>query len=397
VIDSGKSNGIRRRAGLALILGAGLALGACSTMADMGEATADGASKVADAMNPFNWFGSKDSGDAQQQDSETDQRAKQGRSVAATATKTGMKSAPHDALTEQMATADEGRYPKLSSVPDRPKAEMTKRAAKERQELRDGLAADEANAHYTDQTLRAETTLPSAPQPTDRARSDDRVAGETQPTPAPTTPVASAPAAPLPAASPPVRTAAITPPSVPRVAPLPTTRARAPLAAASAAPVAPVAAPTRPVPAPRPQQQASLSQPAPASPASQPLQSVLKTVQVATIYFNDGSTRLSDHDRKLIDEVAELARKTGGTLRIIGHASMGKPKRDPERADLANYKVSLDRANSVATELARNGVPGTKMQVMAEGARNPIYAESSATGAAGNRRAEIFLDYYEKL
>ena len=42
--------GIRRSAGLALILGAGLALGACSTMSDMGEATADGASKVADAM-----------------------------------------------------------------------------------------------------------------------------------------------------------------------------------------------------------------------------------------------------------------------------------------------------------------------------------------------------------
>ncbi len=90
-------------------------------------------------------------------------------------------------------------------------------------------------------------------------------------------------------------------------------------------------------------------------------------------------------------------RKSGGTLRIIGHASMGAQKRDPDRADLVNYKVSLERANSVATELARSGVPGTKMQVMAEGARNPIYAETKATGAAGNRRTEIFLDFYEKL
>ncbi len=220
MIDSGKSNGIRRSAGLALMLGAGLALGACSTMSDMGEATSEGVSKVADAVNPFNWFGSKD-GDKDasgaQQDSDTAQHAKQERAVAATATKTGMKSAPHDALTEQMATAsDEDHYPKLSTVPDRPKAAMTKKAEKERQELRDGLVADTANARYTDKELRAQTTPAAAPQASDLSRSNERIAGETPATPAPTMPVSATPAAALPAAPAPVQTAAITPPSVPQ-------------------------------------------------------------------------------------------------------------------------------------------------------------------------------------
>lgn len=387
MIDSGKSNGIRRSAGLALMLAAGLALGACSTMADMGEATSEGVSKVADAVNPFNWFGSKDSGEAQP-DSEAVQRAKQERSVAATATKTGMKSAPRDALDERLASAsDEERYPKLSSVPDRPKDAKTKQAAKTREELREGLVADTANAQYTDKELRAQTT-PAAPA-ADLSRSNERIAGETPAVPAPTMPVTAEPALAAPA---PVQTAAMAPPAVPRVTAPPVTRARAPLAAASAAPVGPVAAPTRPMPTPMPSQQASLAQPAPERP-----ESVLKTVQVATIYFHDGSTRLSANDRRLVEEVAEIVRRTGGTLRIIGHASLGAPARDPERADLVNYKVSLERANSVATELARSGVPGTKIQVMAEGARNPIYAETKATGAAGNRRTEIYLDFYEQL
>jgi flagellar motor protein MotB len=388
VIDSGKSNGIRRSAGLALMLAAGLALGACSTMADMGEATSEGVSKVADAVNPFNWFGGKDSGESQP-DSEAVQRAKQERAVAATATKTGMKSAPRDALDERLASAsDEERYPKLSTVPDRPKDAKTKQAAKTREELREGLVADTANAQYTDKELRAQTT-PAAPAPAaDLSRSNERIAGETPAMPAPTMPVMAEPAAPTPAA--PVPTAAMAPPAVPRVAAPPVTRARVPLAAASAAPVGPVAAPTRPTPMPG--QQAALAQPAPERP-----ESVLKTVQVATIYFHDGSTRLSANDRQLVEEVAEIVRRTGGTLRIIGHASVGAPARDSDRADLVNYKVSLERANSVATELARSGVPGTKIQVMAEGARNPIYAETKATGAAGNRRTEIYLDFYEQL
>jgi flagellar motor protein MotB len=403
VIDSGKCGdaGVERHVGqnlsqrsrsaaLAAAVGIGLALGGCSTMSDIGEATSEGVSSAANAMNPFNWFGGKDEEQAKK-DEEAGQRAKQERAVASTATKTGIKSAARDDLAQRAATeADESRYPKLATVPDRPKDAASKKADQGRTALREGLVADTANAQYTDKELRAPTT-PAAPQgQPDLARSDARVAGEPPARPAPTTPVAAEPAPPLPAAA-----------SAPRVAPPQVARAEEPsrnygarqAAAASAAPVTPVAPPTPAAPpAAAPTRQASLVQPPPERPRA-----VLKTVQVATIYFNDGSARLSANDRRLVDQVAEAARRTGGTIRIIGHSSMGASSGDAERVAMVNYKVSLDRANAVAVELLRSGVPDSRLQVIAEGSRNPIYAESARTGAAGNRRAEVYLDYYEQL
>ena len=90
-----------------------------------------------------------------------------------------------------------------------------------------------------------------------------------------------------------------------------------------------------------------------------------------------------------------MARQTGGTLRVIGHSSVGPQQTYSERQQLANFKISLDRANSVAAQIQREGIPSNRLQVTAEGDRQPIYAETSATGAAGNRRTEIYMVYYE--
>jgi outer membrane protein OmpA-like peptidoglycan-associated protein len=404
VIDSSKlgESLSRRRAGLAALLGLGLALGGCSTMSDIGEATSDGVSTAANAMNPFNWFGGKD--------------GEETAAAANTATKTGANPAPRDDLAQRTAAQqDQDRYPKLSTVPERPKEAKSKRADLERKELREGLVADTANAQYTDKELRA-VTAPSAAaqgmaqgQP-DLARSNERVTAEPPAQPAPTMPVASSPAAPLQAPptlrepSPPAAA-----PAAPRVTPPPaapsqasagaSTRRQA--AAASAAPVTPVAPPTAPPAAsksaPKPERQASLAQPAPEKPSAEQPESVLKTVQVATIYFSDGSARLSANDMEVVNKVAEVARRTGGTLRIIGHSSVGAPSRNAERKEAVNYKVSLDRAKAVAEALRQKGLPSEQVQVMAEGGHNPIYAETTRTGAAGNRRAEIYLDYRERL
>jgi outer membrane protein OmpA-like peptidoglycan-associated protein len=393
----------------ALVLGLGLSLGACSTMSDMGEATTEGVSKVADAMNPFNWFGdskkddangdaARENGDAAREDGAV-ARAKQQRAVANTATKTGVKSAARDDLAQRNTEQDEVRYPKLSAVPDRPREATSKKAAEARKELREGLIADTAHAQYTDNELRAQTNGLAGTRQTDSARSNERLAGEPPAVPAPTMPVASAPVASAPVGTTPQRVAAATPRIVPPTVAAQTARPASygarQAAAASAAPMAP-AAPSAPTPQPAPQRQAALaaSQPAPAPAASEP-RTVRKTVQVATIYFNSGSARLSPNDRRIVQQVSDVARRTGGTLRIIGHSSMAHAGRDAERAAMVNYKMSLERADAVAKALLSDGIPGNQMQVMAEGSQNPIYAESSATGVAGNRRTEIYLDFYE--
>jgi flagellar motor protein MotB len=271
-----------------------LLFGACSTMEDIGEATADGLSAAGTAMNPFNWFGDDDEDEAgTTTSSEKHQRAK---------VRSKTNSARSRGELAQRDNAQSGEYPKLSTVPERPKEQTSKRAARDRNAVREGLVADTQNAQYSDQQLRAQTAPPPAPvavpfarQP-DASRANDRAAA-----------VPSGPAGSAPRVAPPGRAAAGT---------------------------------------------------AVAAPGSTP---------------------------RIVPE-----------LRVIGHSSVGPQDRYSERQQVVNYKVSLDRANSVASQIVRTGIPRDRMKVTAEGDRNPIYSESSPTGAAGNRRTEIYLEYYDR-
>ncbi|HAT35814.1 MAG TPA: hypothetical protein DCS82_08870, partial [Rhodospirillaceae bacterium] len=118
-----------------------------------------------------------------------------------------------------------------------------------------------------------------------------------------------------------------------------------------------------------------------------------QSVQVATIYFRNGSSRLGARDRTVVRDVVAMFHETGGAIRIVGHSSGIAASQGSGQSKFANFKVSLDRANAVAAELIRRGVPAEYIDVSAHGAENPVYAEYSATGEAGNRRAEVFLDY----
>jgi len=133
-----------------------------------------------------------------------------------------------------------------------------------------------------------------------------------------------------------------------------------------------------------------------AEPTNSPQATVPKSVQVGTIYFGDGSARLSGEDVSIIAAVTQAFGQTGGKIRVVGHSSMGANTLSPTRREEINFKMSLRRANAVANELIRHGVPRENVEVIAEGDRAPAYEESSQTGAAYNRRAEIFIDYRER-
>ena len=165
----------------------------------------------------------------------------------------------------------------------------------------------------------------------------------------------------------------------------------------------------RPAPAPEPlrgpaaEQTVRVSPPQPARMAASSEPSAneskpsaqMKTLQVGTIYFANGSAELTGRDVSVIEAVMQVARQTGGRIRIVGHSSMGARSVDPERREVVNFQMSLKRANAVASELVRQGIPAERVEVIAQGDHEPIYAETSATGAAYNRRAEIFVDYME--
>jgi outer membrane protein OmpA-like peptidoglycan-associated protein len=114
-------------------------------------------------------------------------------------------------------------------------------------------------------------------------------------------------------------------------------------------------------------------------------------IKIGTIYFVDNSKALRRDDLTILRQVAEVQRRTGKIIRIVGHASGRVRTFDPARRARINFEVSLNRAKSIAAALAGMGVPADRIQAEGAGDTLPIYAEYTAAGEAANRRAELFM------
>jgi len=117
------------------------------------------------------------------------------------------------------------------------------------------------------------------------------------------------------------------------------------------------------------------------------------TIKVATILFDNGSAKLKARDKRILREVSAFHRKRGGTVRVVGHASSRTRNMDAVRHKMVNFRISAQRADSVARELASLGVPSDKIVVAAHSDEEPVYYEVMPSGEAGNRRTEVYLDF----
>ena len=115
---------------------------------------------------------------------------------------------------------------------------------------------------------------------------------------------------------------------------------------------------------------------------------------VGLIYFRDASAKLSSDDRKVLKQIADLQRANGGMVRVVGHASMHTGTMDIARHQQANQRISEARANAVARQLMKYGVPREAIQAAAAGDTQPLYSEVMPSGEAANRRAEVYLGAY---
>ena len=113
--------------------------------------------------------------------------------------------------------------------------------------------------------------------------------------------------------------------------------------------------------------------------------------KVATIAFAVGSAALDPGDRRQISEIVRSFRQRGGAIRVEGHASSRTKDMQPVQHQLVNFDVSLNRANAVASELIRQGVPAEAVFVAAMSDSQPIYYEVMPAGEAGNQRVEIYF------
>ncbi|HEY4134721.1 MAG TPA: OmpA family protein [Alphaproteobacteria bacterium] len=294
-------------------------------------------SSVPDAVNPVEWYRGAASvfeDDEQQQERAAEAAARE---------------------TTQLPGAGQD-YPNLSTVPNRPNPTPSA----ERGKVAQGLAADRENARYAESDPQR-AAPPPAPGLNPVAAPAGRVSS---------TPLAAPAPAPVPA--PQAAAAASTPAPQPQAAaPQP-----APAQPASSSAVALPPPVYQSVPAPTPQPPArQAAAPAPAGPVGM--------TQTATVYFTNNSATVDADDRRALNTLAQSYKDTGGSLRIVGFASSG---RATAAAQIANFRIASQRAEAVAQELARLGVPRTRMTV------------SSATAAGGGdpaleRRVEIALDY----
>jgi len=115
-------------------------------------------------------------------------------------------------------------------------------------------------------------------------------------------------------------------------------------------------------------------------------------VKVATIRFENGSSRLSSLDRQILANVMRLKKERGGRIRVIGHASSRTQNTDVVKHKMINFEVSAARADAIAKELMRMGADRAQLQIDAISDSAPLYLEVMPTGEAGNRRAEIYLE-----
>lgn len=113
----------------------------------------------------------------------------------------------------------------------------------------------------------------------------------------------------------------------------------------------------------------------------------------SVVFFpGDGTLLSADGKARVRAAVAEFNQRGGtGFIRIVGHSSSRTGNMPVERHLEVIFNKSQDRANAVAKEIIRQGVPANRVLVEAVGDSQPVYYESMPKGEDGNRRAEIFL------
>lgn len=113
----------------------------------------------------------------------------------------------------------------------------------------------------------------------------------------------------------------------------------------------------------------------------------------AVVFFPGDGTVLNAEGREQVRQAVDAFKASGGQgyVRVIGHSSSRTANMPVEKHLELIFARSKQRADSVARELIRQGVPAARVLEEAVGDSQPVYFESMPKGEDGNRRAEIFL------
>jgi outer membrane protein OmpA-like peptidoglycan-associated protein len=109
------------------------------------------------------------------------------------------------------------------------------------------------------------------------------------------------------------------------------------------------------------------------------------SVTFPVILFAPDSTQLSESERAKLREVANTLRTIpDARVMIAGHSAEAVSRE-------GQLRISLERANTVASFLVSLGISRQSLTVFGYGAENPAANNRTAAGMAANRRVEITI------
>lgn len=112
-----------------------------------------------------------------------------------------------------------------------------------------------------------------------------------------------------------------------------------------------------------------------------------------TIYFANGSAVVDASYNAALRRIVKEAKANDAVVRVLGFASSRTRNTDVISHKLANFKVSMERAQNVANALRRAGLSVDKIEIEALSDSAPVYLEVMPEGERLNRRAEIYITY----
>lgn len=112
-----------------------------------------------------------------------------------------------------------------------------------------------------------------------------------------------------------------------------------------------------------------------------------------TVYFNNGGSAVDSKYFSSLRKVVKEAKSHKGKIIVQGFASSRTRNTDMMTHKMANLKVSIARAENVANQLARYGMPRSKIITEGLSDSRPAYQEVMPEGERLNRRAEIYISY----
>ena len=113
-------------------------------------------------------------------------------------------------------------------------------------------------------------------------------------------------------------------------------------------------------------------------------QAIRVTFDSGILFATNSSTLTTTSQTSLRNFAANLKVNDQTDLLIIGHT-------DNTGSDRINDPLSLNRASSVRTFLAGQGVASNRMRVEGKGSREPVADNSTAAGRKENRRVEVYI------